>query len=295
MSATMEELQARHRKELRELQAKITALKKSAPKGDKKKKKEITAEIALLEAQTAERHEQELKALEKELASCSSTTTTTAAAETELTEEGKPEAVGNGGDEDDVDAGDAQQRKSRAQKRRDKKAQEVRDRQRRIEEAEPETGTTKKEIEEAAIARMLSALKMHIRQVPADGNCLFTSIQVQLPEQFDYSAVDLRKLAANHMKSHADDYLPFMTTDDGDIMTSEQFDQYCEKMATTSDWGGQCEIRALAEALNVKIEVYQADAPKQVIGPESSDQSIRLSYHRHQYGLGEHYNAVMST
>eukprot|EP00043_Microstomoeca_roanoka_P009213 m.87771 g.87771 ORF g.87771 m.87771 type:complete len:81 (+) comp14516_c0_seq6:162-404(+) len=65
MSATMEELQARHRKELRELQAKITALKKSAPKGDKKKKKEITAEIALLEAQTAERHEQELKALEK--------------------------------------------------------------------------------------------------------------------------------------------------------------------------------------------------------------------------------------
>ena len=39
--------------------AKIQALKRSVPKGDKKKKKEISAEIALLEAKLEEKHNKE--------------------------------------------------------------------------------------------------------------------------------------------------------------------------------------------------------------------------------------------
>lgn len=41
--------------------AKIQALKRSVPKGDKKKKKEIAAEIALLEAKLDEKHDKENK------------------------------------------------------------------------------------------------------------------------------------------------------------------------------------------------------------------------------------------
>ena len=39
--------------------AKVQALKRSVPKGDKKKKKDIAAEIALLEAQLEEKHNKE--------------------------------------------------------------------------------------------------------------------------------------------------------------------------------------------------------------------------------------------
>ena len=41
--------------------ATITKLKHSIPKGDKKKKKEVTAEIAILEAELQQKHEDELK------------------------------------------------------------------------------------------------------------------------------------------------------------------------------------------------------------------------------------------
>ena len=44
-------------------QAKIQVLKKSASKGDKKKKKETTEEIARLELELNEKHDKELKEL----------------------------------------------------------------------------------------------------------------------------------------------------------------------------------------------------------------------------------------
>lgn len=80
----LEELHQRHRKEKKDLQGsrrrkfyrvnfiivynrwtfrfvgKLQALKKSASKGDKKKKKEVTEEIARLEAETLARQENEL-------------------------------------------------------------------------------------------------------------------------------------------------------------------------------------------------------------------------------------------
>jgi OTU domain-containing protein 6 len=66
-SVKKEDLLQRQKKELKDLTAKVTALKKSIPKGDKKKKKEVQAEIALLEAETTERHEKELNELEAQI------------------------------------------------------------------------------------------------------------------------------------------------------------------------------------------------------------------------------------
>ncbi|KAI5736195.1 hypothetical protein M8J76_013418 [Diaphorina citri] len=51
----------RHRKEKKELQAKVQILKKS--KGDKKKKKEVTEQIAQLESELNDRHTKELAEL----------------------------------------------------------------------------------------------------------------------------------------------------------------------------------------------------------------------------------------
>lgn len=61
---TLDELITRHKRELRDLTAKVTGLKKTATKGDKKKKKEVAAEIALLEQELSKRHERELSELE---------------------------------------------------------------------------------------------------------------------------------------------------------------------------------------------------------------------------------------
>ena len=58
-----EALAKRHRKEKKDLQAKIQHIKKSASKGDKKKKKEVSDEITRLENEMKSRHEEEIKAL----------------------------------------------------------------------------------------------------------------------------------------------------------------------------------------------------------------------------------------
>ena len=55
-----EAMLARHRRESKELQAQVMTLKAGIPKGDKKRKKAVAAEIARLEGDLAERHTAEL-------------------------------------------------------------------------------------------------------------------------------------------------------------------------------------------------------------------------------------------
>jgi OTU domain-containing protein 6 len=56
-----ETMLARHRKEIKELTAKTTAMKKQATQGEKKKKKEILKQIETMESELKENRERELK------------------------------------------------------------------------------------------------------------------------------------------------------------------------------------------------------------------------------------------
>ena len=56
-----ESLLARHKKEQKALVAKVTALKKTATKGDKAKRKEVLSEIERLEKEMRDRHLHELE------------------------------------------------------------------------------------------------------------------------------------------------------------------------------------------------------------------------------------------
>ena len=78
------------------------------------------------------------------------------------------------------------------------------------------------------------------------------------------------------------------------MLTDAQFKTYCSDMETTSAWGGQVEIRALANVLKSPVEVIQAEGPAIVVGEEFKDVSegLVVTYHRHMFGLGEHYNAT---
>lgn len=65
-------------------------------------------------------------------------------------------------------------------------------------------------------------------------------------------------------------------------------------MKSTAAWGGQVELQALTHLLKAAIRVYSADAPPVLMGDEAPEaQILHLSYHKHEYTLGEHYNSVV--
>eukprot|EP01036_Dinobryon_divergens_P027644 gene27644-36453_t len=72
--------------------------------------------------------------------------------------------------------------------------------------------------------------------------------------------------------------------------------------------GGQLEIQALSHSLQQSVVVYSADSPVLSMGPDDEGQEdraaqgdtarrrrppLRISYHKHYYALGAHYNSVV--
>ena len=57
----LETIDARHKKEIKAMTAQIMAIKKTATKGDRSKRKEVLAEVEKLEKETRDRHERELQ------------------------------------------------------------------------------------------------------------------------------------------------------------------------------------------------------------------------------------------
>lgn len=58
---TFEELLENHREEQKKLTTKIIALRKSAPKSDKRKKREVASRIADMEYDLKKKHEEEIR------------------------------------------------------------------------------------------------------------------------------------------------------------------------------------------------------------------------------------------
>ncbi|KAJ7374532.1 OTU domain-containing protein 6B [Desmophyllum pertusum] len=274
----------RHKKEVKELQAKIQSLKHTVPKGDKKKKKEVTLEIAKLEEELTNRHKKELsEALEND-------STKESNQELDVSEEMEAVSI-------NADNSESQSKLSKAQKRRDKKAAKEKEREQRISEAELENVHSARNVEAEKLKEILEAKSLSVKEITPDGNCLYNAIADQLSRRNQQTGMEtLRKLAADYMLNHQDDFLPFLTdAKTGQVYTPDQFVHYCEELAGTTTWGGHLEIQALSQALMMPIEVYQANAAVLRSGEEYDSQPILLSYHHHAYGLGEHYNSVIPT
>jgi len=254
-------------------------MKHSVPKGDKKKRKEVTLEIAKLEEELSDRHKKELESLGEE-------STRDERPGLDVTKELEAVSV--------ADNTEPQAKLSRAQKRRDKKAAKEKEREQRIAEAELENVHSARNIEAEKLKEILAAKGLSIKEITPDGNCLYNAIADQLSRKNQQTEMEtLRRLAADYMLSHRDDFMPFLTdTKTGEAYTSDQFVHYCEELAGTAAWGGQLEIHALSQALKMPIEVYQANAPVLRTGEEYDSEPILLSYHHHAYGLGQHYNSV---
>lgn len=281
MESPEELLTKQHRKEKKDLQAKIQSMKNAVPKNDKKRRKQMTEEIAKLESDLNQRHEEELKQLK-----CS----TDIKVEQVITDV-------EGLTVDSERQEESKQRVTKAQKRRDKKAAQEKERECRIAEAEVENLEGARHQEALKLTQKLSLQQLQIKEISSDGHCMYRAIEDQLAQRSLPGGVmnvkNLRYHTAEYMRSHAEDFLPFLTNPNtGDLYTTDEFEKYCNDVEHTAAWGGQLELRALTHVLQLPIEVIQADSATINIGEEYSADRITLVYMHHAYGLGEHYNSV---
>ncbi|XP_068621399.1 deubiquitinase OTUD6B [Battus philenor] len=266
----LESLESKHRKERKELQGQIQALKKAA-KNDKTKKKELTAEIARLETELDNRQKKEIEFVAKDLT------------------ETKTEYLCDNDDETKV-------KLSKAQKRRVKKEQQEREREKEIKLQERENINGPRNIENNAICNRLKELKLKVYSVPSDGDCLYKAVshQLQLKRKRPISVEDLRKFTSKFIRENKQDFMPFLSHPETcNMLTDSEFEEYCNKIVNSKVWGGQIEVQALSNYLKCPITIIQATGPASIKqGEEFEGPSLVITYHRHMYSLGEHYNST---
>ncbi|KAI9175876.1 OTU protein [Blastocladiella emersonii ATCC 22665] len=291
----MEELVATHRKETKALQGQLTALRKQA-QANKKQKKELQAQMEQLEADLKARHAREMADLEASLAAVSVSP-----------------AEENGADAVAAEQQDASpspppstdqpkncKKPNRQQLRKQRKHAEVEAMQEAA-RTEASTMVDHGAIEAERLAALLAARKLKLHKIPADGHCLFNSVAHQLERSGDaggHGYQSLRALAGQCILRNADEFLPFLVNEEtGDLMTEEELQKYVDLIVHTPYWGGHIEIKALAMALERCIHVYQPGAAEPLaVGAEflkDGAEPLRVCYHRHQFGLGEHYNSLV--
>jgi len=160
--------------------------------------------------------------------------------------------------------------------------------------------------EDNEIRKVCKDLSLEIYEISPDGHCLYSAVGDQLailgilPQpQTTYTFV--RTAAADFIRSHPDDFLPFLSSpgDDTGLLTPAQFEEYCSSIKHTATWGGEPEIVGLSRAFKIPIHIVQGGKPSIVVhepeGEGTNDNNhkvLRISYHRKLYGLGEHYNSL---
>lgn len=267
---TINTLEAKHRKEKKELQSQIQAMKKTA-KNDKTKKKELAAEITKLEIEMEARHKYESENIQKET----------------LPTESLPV----------VENESSKHKVSKAQKRRDKKSQHEKEREEQIKLQEQENLHGPRNTEQQAINVKLKAKGLKGFSIPSDGDCLYKAVahQLAIVKNKQISVNELRLGVADYIRKNKDDFIPFMSNPETfDMLTDNEFEEYCNKIENTKEWGGQLEIRALSNCLKFPISVIQATGPDYIEqGTEYDGPPLIITYHRHMYRLGEHYNSTV--
>ena len=179
------------------------------------------------------------------------------------------------------DAAAAKREKARLKKLKKKKKKQ--EEQCGIDDAMANAGPSNREIETNAILAEndFAGKKLSIVDVPADGHCMYRAVShwVNLPFQ------EVRTLAAKVLADNEAEFSPFVDFDGG-------FAGYCDAVRSSAEWGGELELRALSRGLKKRIRIFNATKKNIVIGEDFEDE-IMISYHRHYYDLGEHYNVVV--
>lgn len=311
----MEELQARHRKEQRDLQSKITQKKKNA---SKKTRKGVNDECDALQRDLQERQQAELATLVQNVTVDGvqalhlddnddnnneirqlrpSDTTEQTAGSAGITE--KVDSTEVNGDVPATSSAptvDGRGKKPNRQKAR--LARRAAEQEAQVAQAAQEAVNFPdlRERESEAMKAHLTRLGLTEITIRPDGHCMYSAVATQLQDeqlQLTESDVDssakpyqlVRDTAGEFISNHPDDFAAFL---------EEPLDVYVSKIKDTAEWGGQLELQALARAYDVEINVVQANGRVEKIesGSDPSKHTLWLAYYRHSYALGEHYNAL---
>lgn len=287
----MDELQAKHKKEIKTLEAdRRTAIKKiKGTAGKGKKGKEI---LAAAESEWDEKHKALLQKHAEEIATVMPTTSTNT--NNELSDATVQTA--NIKDETKEEEEEVARQKALAKKLRKKQAKLEKELAREENIArQMANAPNPRQIEIDAIMELyLNQEQMEIEEVKADGNCLYRAIarQLEILGLGDYDYEKVRNLCSEEMMKHRDEYEPFADLHEMDVSS---FEEYVDKVRCSNEWGGHLELRALAHGLKKVIKVYSTEGPLEIKsdGVNEEDGTITLSFHRNYYALGEHYNSVV--
>lgn len=297
----MEELQVRHRKELRDLQSRITQKKKQA---NKKMRKGVNDECERLEAELKQKQQDEIAALNGE----DRLDSDPSAQLQDLELEDKQEEHVNGVQLQDTSPAEVTEARSGdesvASQSKKPNRQKARMARRAAEQEElarqaAEEAKNMPDLKEQERERMQEYMKEHglqEKEIRADGHCLYSAVADQLEglgvplgaapsEKPDLPYKTVRSVAAEYIEKHGDDYAPFL---------EEPLDTYVHKVRDTGEWGGQLELMALAKAYGVDINVLQdfGRVEKIASGSDDTGKAMWLGYYKHGFGLGEHYNSL---
>ncbi|EHK39714.1 hypothetical protein TRIATDRAFT_279467 [Trichoderma atroviride IMI 206040] len=293
---TLEQMQARHRRELKDLQGRITSKKKNATK---KTRKGVNDECAEMERQLRETQASEVAALNGEV-------------EEDVEEEGQDdetpggtEVLENATAKLKIEEENAQQQQQPGKKRNRQKerlARRAAEQEAAMLNAEQEASsmTDHRARESTYMKSAFATHKLTEKDIQPDGHCLFSALADQLShngiplggggdkEVEEPAYKTMRKTATGYMEAHADDFAPFL---------EEDFGGYVKKMRDTAEWGGQLELMAVARRYGVEIKVIQDGRTENISGRQEDKEgeeakTLWLAYYRHGYGLGEHYNSL---
>ncbi|CRK89623.1 CLUMA_CG003235, isoform A [Clunio marinus] len=270
MEDDMEEILDRHRAEKKDLRNKIINMKRTSGKKDKKKLQE---EITQMENDMIARHTEELEKLKLD----------------DSKEEGTSPQIPH---QENIEV---VQRISKAQKRRDKKEQDAKRREEELIQAEEDNKNSSRNLETKAINLILKARNLSLHTIKSDGDCLYNALKYQLEQVgINQTVESLRKIAADYIRANKDDIICYMTSSKSDdLMSQDEFNDYCNQVENTKAWGSQIEIQAISHSLKVIIEVLQSSGTPIITGSDFVGRPrLVVTYHRHFFGLGEHYNGT---
>ncbi|KAL4908166.1 hypothetical protein BDW74DRAFT_97779 [Aspergillus multicolor] len=294
----MEDLLSRHRKEQKDLQARITQKKKSATK---KTRRGINDECDRLQRELTERHQAEIAGLNGEteppaddledLDLDGEAITNGDTKESESTQEesadGEPPTPDSASTSASPSPTPSSESSTPSTSSRGKKPnrQKARLARRAAEQAaaaaqaeeEASTQTNHRGNEKEAMDAAFKKLKLKEIEINPDGHCLFSAVATQLDEMGlglrpDPSRIILQSTTQTRVDTVAspkhDGYRAVRAVtadfisehkDDFEPFMEEPIDAYTRKIKLTAEWGGQLELQAIARAYGVEINVVQGD------------------------------------
>ncbi|EEB07673.1 OTU family cysteine protease [Schizosaccharomyces japonicus yFS275] len=294
----MEELLTKQKEEYKEFQSTLASMRRQGKSGNKKQKKQLNEKIAQLELEFNQKQHEERQKLQNVLDPEESADEPLSAdallrqmekvslSSPSVSSTPKADAENN-----------VKPRRNRQKERLERRKERMEAEMREAELASASMGNHRGN-EITKMKKLLESLNLKEKDIHTDGHCLFAAIADQMQAVYGKTleVKQLREMAANFVEQNADNFAAFLFDEETNSVTP--IDKYCSAIRKTAKWGGDVELRALCNSLNVPIKVLCADAPTITFTPETETNTVAdkkpltLSYYQHLYGLGAHYNSV---